>query len=448
VVRNYDYTPFDARQARPTPLQTLNMLLSRGFIPGMQVEFQLPASATLRFEDFSLASCGSVAILDEEYNLLQRLLPGQPSSFQTEVLPAQGSSLSVWLESNGCPDPSSLTLAEVQPAWGRARQTELSGYDSPNPYPAAGYSVTLSLPSDMESHLLIYSALASCDTLEVRRTGTGEVLWSWPYDAGIFRSAWTPALSGDVDVGIWSSQGCNQTERGFSVRRLYTRLPPGAPANLHLPGQRALSPSASSRRGAFHEPEADLLENWHRIYQPATGRYFQPEPLLRAPAFIERQVLAGHTAASYAYALNSPANYTDSTGLEIELINCSQNVKNIVKKLKQSLRKTKDCRCTKILQDNGITDQILEETIYYITYHKDKIPNSKKSACGQAYAPEMSNDISISTRKECMSPAKLIAHELRHSGPYWIPHGPNDSEDPIFLRIEECINNDGTIKTD
>ncbi len=155
--------------------------------------------------------------------------------------------------------------------WGRTRQTELSGYDSPNPYPAAGYSVTLSLPSDMESHLLIYSSLASCDTLEVRRTGTGEVLWSWPYDSGFFRSAWTPALSGDVDVGIWSTQGCNQTDlkEGFSVRRLYTRLPPGAPANLHIPGQRALSASAASRRGALNEPEADLLENWHRIYQPA-----------------------------------------------------------------------------------------------------------------------------------------------------------------------------------
>ncbi len=178
------------------------------------------------------------------------------------MLPAQGSYLTVLIEKPDCLDPSSLTLAEVQPAWGRARQTALSGYDSPNPYPSAGYSVTLSLPSDMESHLLIESFPASCDTLEVRRTGTGEVLWSWPYDSSFFRSAWTPALSGDVDVGIWSSQGCNATEgqQGFSVRRLYTRLPPGAPANLHLPGQRALSPSASSRRGAFHEPEADLRD--------------------------------------------------------------------------------------------------------------------------------------------------------------------------------------------
>jgi len=35
------------------------------------------------------------------------------------------------------------------------------------------------LPS--EPHLLIESFPTSCDTLEVRRTGTGEVLWNWPH---------------------------------------------------------------------------------------------------------------------------------------------------------------------------------------------------------------------------------------------------------------------------
>ena len=85
------------------------------------------------------------------------------------------------------------------PARGRAQQTTLSGDASLGSYPSADYSATLSLPSNKESHLLIESFPASCDTLEVRRSGTGEVLWSWPYDSG---SAWTPALSGDLHVGI------------------------------------------------------------------------------------------------------------------------------------------------------------------------------------------------------------------------------------------------------
>ena len=88
--------------------------------------------------------------------------PASPPASRQRCSPLRAVT-SVWkLEAPDCLDPSSLTLAEVQPAWGRARQTELSGYGSPAPYPAAGYSVILSLPSDMESHLLIESFPASC----------------------------------------------------------------------------------------------------------------------------------------------------------------------------------------------------------------------------------------------------------------------------------------------
>lgn len=318
VVRNYDYSPFGAREARPAPTQETHTTLSSDFIPATQVQLQAPASATLRFENFSLASCDSVAVVDEEGNLLKRLRSDQPANFQTEALPAQGSYLQVWLEQGRtCAGSSTVTVAEVQPAWGSARQTALSGYESPKPYPAAGHQVSLSLPAN--THLLIETHLASCDILEVRRSGTSQVLWTWSADTSSFRTAWTPALSGDVDVGIWSTKGCNQTEKmpGFAVRRMYTRLPPGAPANIHLPGQRALTAAASNRRGAFGDPEPTLLENWYRVYQPHTGRYMQPEPLAISPGFIQQAAIHHQGFSLYSHANNNPEINIDPNGLWI-----------------------------------------------------------------------------------------------------------------------------------
>jgi RHS repeat-associated protein len=319
VVRSYDYTLTGARQARPPPIvQPALAALSRA-LPATQVQLPAPASAVLSFQGYSLAPCDSVAVLDEQGNLLKRLPATQPAQFETEVLPAQGSYLQILLEQGSCAGSSSLTLAAVKPAWGRAQETLVTSHASPNPYPPAGYSTTLSLPPD--THLLVESFLASCDTLEVRRTGTGQVLWTWPHDSGFLRSAWTPALSGSVDVGIWSTQGCNQSEQqsGFTVRRSYTRLTPGAPSNLHYPGQRTLSAAASTRRGAFLEPEADLLENWYRTYMPAIGRYLQPEPLASDPGFVMSMAYRGQAVSTYAYANNAPMYFVDPDGLYIRV---------------------------------------------------------------------------------------------------------------------------------
>ncbi|MBA3520162.1 MAG: RHS repeat-associated core domain-containing protein [Rhizobiales bacterium] len=49
--------------------------------------------------------------------------------------------------------------------------------------------------------------------------------------------------------------------------------------------------------------ETGLHFNWHRWYDATTGRYTQPDPL---------GLEAG--ASRYAYALNSPLMYVDSTG--------------------------------------------------------------------------------------------------------------------------------------
>ncbi|XXF79492.1 DUF6531 domain-containing protein [Myxococcaceae bacterium GXIMD 01537] len=242
VVRNYDYTPFGAREARPTPAQPIGLTLTRAQ-PYGGASMPLPASARLRFTGFSLAACDSVAVLDEEGNVLKRLAPSLPSSFETEVLPAQGSSILVMLQQGTCAGSSSATLVEVKPAWGRAQQTALSGYAYTNP--PAGFKASLTIPAD--THLLVSASMLSCDSLEVRQSVTGSLLWKWEGKWAMPSVAWTSALSGNVEIElVHGVVPCVGTSRGFGLLRMHTLVSPGTPPNLYLPGQRSLGAAAST----------------------------------------------------------------------------------------------------------------------------------------------------------------------------------------------------------
>jgi RHS repeat-associated protein len=73
--------------------------------------------------------------------------------------------------------------------------------------------------------------------------------------------------------------------------------PPGSPElNLRLPGQ-------------YLDAETGLHDNWHRTYDPRSGRYLQPDPL-------------GYPDGTdpYVYAGGDPLNHTDPLGLyEIDI---------------------------------------------------------------------------------------------------------------------------------
>jgi RHS repeat-associated protein len=78
----------------------------------------------------------------------------------------------------------------------------------------------------------------------------------------------------------------------------YRRFQPGASplwTPLRFPGQ-------------YHDAESNLVHNWHRTYDPATGRYLQPEPLA---AMGTRMA----TGKPYAYASHNPLRFQDPTGL-------------------------------------------------------------------------------------------------------------------------------------
>ena len=68
--------------------------------------------------------------------------------------------------------------------------------------------------------------------------------------------------------------------------------------NLRFPGQ-------------YADSETGLYYNMNRYYNPATGRYMEPDPLLRNPAIINSAAIIN----DYAYVENNPLRWTDPKGL-------------------------------------------------------------------------------------------------------------------------------------
>ncbi len=57
-----------------------------------------------------------------------------------------------------------------------------------------------------------------------------------------------------------------------------------------------------------------MFENWNRYYDPSTGRYLSPEPMLQSPVAVKAMAMRGMSMPAYAYANNNPIKNTDPTG--------------------------------------------------------------------------------------------------------------------------------------
>ncbi len=74
--------------------------------------------------------------------------------------------------------------------------------------------------------------------------------------------------------------------------------------------------------GQYYDQETGLHYNYHRYYDPRTGRYLRPDPigledniLLKIYTLMNCKYLPGGDINSYGYVLNNSINYTDPFGL-------------------------------------------------------------------------------------------------------------------------------------
>ncbi|MBE2248835.1 MAG: RHS repeat-associated core domain-containing protein [Myxococcus sp.] len=113
---------------------------------------------------------------------------------------------------------------------------------------------------------------------------------------------WSPTTRGTQNV-TWStvcSSNCASATDMLEWRVWET----GAPrfnTRLRFPGQ-------------YHDAETDFFENCNRFYDPTTGRYLSPEPLLENPAFVAARLRRGGMLPPYAYASNNPIGRVDRDG--------------------------------------------------------------------------------------------------------------------------------------
>lgn len=131
--------------------------------------------------------------------------------------------------------------------------------------------------------------------------------------ANVKRSA-LPSMSAAIATPLNSPSAKNRT-RVISVigdKRVGARE--GAARGPHWAFRDDGRGTAVDSRCYFDE-ETELHENWNRYYDPGTGRYLSPEPLLQDPWWIVSMATEGKSPPAYAYALNNPIRYVDRTGM-------------------------------------------------------------------------------------------------------------------------------------
>lgn len=93
--------------------------------------------------------------------------------------------------------------------------------------------------------------------------------------------------------------------------------------------------------GQYFDPETEFHENWNRYYDPMTGRYLSPEPLLHRPKWVLAELRLGNQVPAYGYARNNPIVLTDPTGLVVPFcqrnpVECQRNADTLL---------YQECRC-------------------------------------------------------------------------------------------------------
>lgn len=185
-----------------------------------------------------------------------------------------------------------------------------------------------------------------------------------------------------------------------------------------------------------------VFENWNRYYEPLTGRYLQPEPMIQYPDFVISRAQEGRATPVYAYASNNPVSNYDPDGLYDPngCKNCgggnnacraeAQGIKD--PKLKACVLAQCSSSDTKLKCDQKVKDQCAQ---------KDKGKNGKKtggsSAVGSLDSPLKEIDwCEQPVDSDCQN--KALVHELAHSCGW--QHGQDPGVPGNSGEISNCMS--------
>jgi RHS repeat-associated protein len=278
------------------------------------------------------------------------------------------------------------------------------------------------------------------------------------YHRGSKWSDWVGVPSdGKVDVRFYSdSNNCQPTADGC-VNCAVTASYPYSGVTLEAYEYQRFESGASPAwlplrfPGQYHDAETDLFENWNRYYDPGTGRYLQPEPLLQSGSYLRDQSSQGVTSIPpYAYAQNNPIAYSDPTGFEVAPEkSCEESVSKMLDKMKRALESNKGCRCLSNLKMLRVYDMIVKkEPIYRMACSVNKFKETSEYANGCGFGKGYK--IGVSSAPGCACFPKLLIHELLHATPSDMVHEiddkPKQGPDLIFFGdVAKCFNCDGSI---
>jgi RHS repeat-associated protein len=352
-MRQYAYSPFGQRTEVPPPVQVevptpvlvSNLGPARG---GVASGVSGAREVRLHFTDASWAGC-TVDLRAATGEWLGQYAGLHVGDF-TGWLPTSNVLLVVSVCAGGAApwQPVIGILSDVG-VFTATPRTEVTT----NPYPAAGqqFRVTLSGPSFLQ---VTGAAVATCDAIEVRST-TGTSLWRWVPSFNPLSplpipdiTAFTPKLTGTVDIGIWGA-GCNATQgrAGFRLAQVLTEstLQLTPPVSIALPGQKLRYDGT--------------VDNWHRYYSPSTGRYLEPDPILQFERFIRAKIKVAAPLSPYSYAKEQPLLKVDPLGLYDmrRMLPCRNWDQAIEKARKRAgCPKNPSCECQKKLKDCNVCD--------------------------------------------------------------------------------------------
>ncbi|OGR09455.1 MAG: hypothetical protein A2341_02250 [Deltaproteobacteria bacterium RIFOXYB12_FULL_58_9] len=116
------------------------------------------------------------------------------------------------------------------------------------------------------------------------------------------RAARLKRRSHSIARGCWRSQ--HRKDEAFGKAWEYlpeSTSPPTVLVNLRFPGQ-------------YLDRETGLHYNWHRYYDPNTGRYLTPDPLSQDMDVVSALIHVGDALESYSYAASNPLLNVDADG--------------------------------------------------------------------------------------------------------------------------------------